>query len=482
MKKFKWTTALYWICVLVFFGITTAGYMLAGEEWYDAGFYSALAFAMNYVDVEERNILLYFGRVLCPVMTVAGLLTLLQGLYKSVADSLASVRRDATALYYDDDDIKEVAGKFRHPVLMGKKVNKKVKYHVLMLKNDVDNLTFYEQMEKSLKKGSKVYIKMEKMESRLLKNSKVYYFNKNEIIARNYWRERNLQKYLADGRLNMKIAILGFGALGQNLLDYGLMKNIYSLTQSIQYHVWGSSRLYRNLLGDFDKMNGDTITYHDTDWREEIEQLKEFDRIIVAQEPNIELLQALLYLSCDAEIDFYNPMSAELAVAYAENKLTPFGMLDEVLTEENIKTDKLYQAAKRVNFTYAMVYDSTGTYSLEMPDAEKFIEKEWEALDSFDKGSNVAAADYHQIREIVAEALGINRAKISAKQMEVLKEMEHVRWCRYHYVNHWHYYAGEKKDKARRLHPLLVPYADLPKKEDDKDELVIRALLGEKNK
>lgn len=480
MKKIKWTTVLYWICVFAFFGITTAGYMLSGEEWYDAGFFSALAFAMNYVDVEERNILLYIGRVLCPVMTVAGLLTLLQGLYKSVADSLASIRRDATALYYDDDDMKEVAKKFCHPVLMGKKINKKVKYHVLMLKNDIDNLTFYEQMEKHLKKGSKVYIKMEKMESRLLRNSHVYYFNKNEIIARNYWKERNLQKYLVDGKLNMKIAILGFGALGQNLLDYGLMKNIYSLNQGIEYHIWGNSRLYRNQLGDFDKMNGDTITYHDADWREDIAQLKEFDRIIVAQEPNIELLQGLLYLSSDAEIDFYNPMSAELAAAYAGNKLTPFGMLDEVLSEENIKTDKLYRAAKKVNFVYATAYDETGTYALDMQDAETYIEKEWEARDGFDKGSNVAAADYHQIREMVVDAFGMNKEKLTEKQMEILKEMEHVRWCRYHYVNHWHHYDGSKKDKARRLHPLLVPYADLPKKEDDKDEWVIQALLGER--
>lgn len=480
MNRIKSTTVLYWGCVTLFFCITMLGYMYAGEEWHDAGYYSALLFAMNYTDVEERNIWLYVGRVLCPVMTVAGLLTLLKGLCKTVVDSLTSLHKDATALYYDEENIEELQKQFRHPILMGKKVNKRVKYHVLMMKDDIDNLTFYKHIEGHLKKGSKVYIKLEKMESCLLKNSKVYYFNSNEIIARNYWKERNLQEYLKDGKLHVKIALIGFGSLGQHILNYGLMKNIYSLNQSIQYHVWGDSCLYRNQLGSFDMMNGDTITYHDTDWQEEIKQLKEFDRIIVTQEPNVELLQALIYMNGDAEIDFYNPAGTELVAVYDNNNLTSFGILEEVLTEENIKTDKLYRAAKKVNFNYAIIYDKTGNYSWDMPNVEKCVEEEWEKRDSFDKDSNIAAADYHQIREMVVDACGICRDTISAEQMEMLKEMEHVRWCRYHFVNHWNYCDGDKKNKKKRRHPLLVPYAELPKNEDDKDEEVIRILLKNK--
>lgn len=476
MNRQKWTGILYWSFVVLFFAITTAGYMLSGEAWYDAGYYSALAFTMNYVDVENRNILLYIGRVLCPVMTIAGLLTLLQGLYKSLTDFLASAHRDATALYYEDEEEKETAKNFRHPVFMGKKVNKRVKCHVLMLKQDMDNLNLYEQMKGHLKKGSKVYIKIEKMESRLLKSSNVYYFNQNEIVARNYWKERNLKNYLVNGNLNVKIAILGFDALGQNLLDYGLMKNIYSLNQEIQYHIWGDSRVYRNLLGNFDKMNHDTIIYHDADWRNDITQLKEFDRIIVAQEPDVELLQTLIYLSNGAEIDLYNPQGADLAAAYIGNKLTPFGMLEEVLTEENIKTDKLYRDAKEVNFNYVVAYDNKGIYSWDMPNIMDVVEEKWEELDGFFKGSNVAAADYQQIRLIAMKALGMDRNHLTAEQIEVLKEMEHIRWSRYYFVNHWTY--GEKKDAERRRHPLLIPYADLPKTEEDKDEEVIRVLLG----
>ena len=69
-------------------------------------------------------------------------------------------------------------------------------------------------MENKIKKDSKVYIKLEEMESGLLKNSNVYYFNINEIIAREYWQKRNLMDQLTDKKMNMKIAIIGTGPSG----------------------------------------------------------------------------------------------------------------------------------------------------------------------------------------------------------------------------------------------------------------------------
>ncbi len=60
-----------------------------------------------------------------------------------------------------------------------------------------------------------------------------------------------------------------------------------------------------------------------------------------------------------------------------------------------------------------------------------------------------------------------------------------MRWCRYYFYNHWTY--GGKKDKRLRLHPDLVPYDELPKKEQDKDDFydptirdMVDAMLPEK--
>ena len=45
--------------------------------------------------------------------------------------------------------------------------------------------------------------------------------------------------------------------------------------------------------------------------------------------------------------------------------------------------------------------------------------------------------------------------------------MEHIRWCRFHYINHWVY--GPQKDEERKTHPLLVDFSDLPYSEKEKD-------------
>ena len=75
--------------------------------------------------------------------------------------------------------------------------------------------------------------------------------------------------------------------------------------------------------------------------------------------------------------------------------------------------------------------------------------------------------------------------------MEMLAEMEHVRWSRYHYVNHWHYGAPEEmpengkggrrpKNPAKRLHTCLVPYAELSEENKEKDKDAIRVMFEER--
>lgn len=459
----------------VVYFLAVAGYMLAGEPWYDAGYYAVQMFLVDFSPVDQMNPLIYVCRGLCPLMTATGLFALAKNLVKMISDHAISGLKTATAIYYDPDHMPELEKNFCHPVWMGDKVNRKIMSHVLLFQQDTDNLMFYEKMRDKIKAGSKVYIKLEEMDSSLLKESNVYYFNINEMIARVYWNQRNLQEYLKDGKLDMKIAIIGFDALGQKILNYGLMNNIYSLDQSIHYHVWGDSRLYRNLLGDFDKMNGDTITYHDTDWKDELETLRQFDRIIITSEVDIELLQTLLYLGGTMQIDFYNPLGLELPKVYIENHMTGFGVQKEVLTEKNIKTDQLYREAKKINYNYEVKYNEAGNNTWFRPDVEKVMEEKWNELSGFLKGSNVACADYHKIRLLVMETFGMDIENLNKEQEEMLAKMEHIRWSRFHFVNHWHW--KETRDNKKRLHPLLVPYEQLADKEKQKDMSAIRELF-----
>lgn len=483
MKKKEPIRIVYWGVVLIVYILAVKGYILAGEPWYDATYYAFLLFGMEYASEVEANGLLCLCRVMCPILAATGVLALARNLRAAIKIIVNSMYKDATAIYYDDDVMEQYGKAFLRPVMMKNVVNRKVKSHVLLFREDMDNFTFYEQLKDHIAPGSKVYFKLDKVESRLLEKSDVYYFNMNEIIARRYWKERTLEKYISPNGLKIRIGIIGFGTLGKNLLDYGLMNNIYGLKQRIEYHIWGDAILYKHQMRNLNMMNEDTITYHDVDWREELEALKECDRIIVAEEPDIEIVQALLHLNCGAELDVYNPAGIDFEKIYVGGMIKDFGVFSKILTEDNIKTDKLYRRAKEINYDYVVNSDikqppeGREVYTWESPNREEWMQKSWDALSGFVKGSNVASADYHEIRLLVMREMGMDKDKLTVQELEQLAEMEHIRWCRYHYVNHWEY--DEDRDNMKRLHPLLKLYAKLDN-EMEKDRNAVRGLLLER--
>ena len=110
-------------------------------------------------------------------------------------------------------------------------------------------------------------------------------------------------------------------------------------------------------------------------------------------------------------------------------------------------------------------------------------EKEWAALDGFTRYSNVSAADYHEVRLHMMQVLGwpADEKKLSPQQLEILAELEHIRWCRYHYLNNWKYGVlenGAGKDRAKRIHTDLLAYGELTEAEKQKDRDNIRVLLS----
>ena len=64
----------------------------------------------------------------------------------------------------------------------------------------------------------------------------------------------------------------------------------------------------------------------------------------------------------------------------------------------------------------------------------------------------------------------MDAAGLSQKQMELLAELEHIRWCRYHQFHNWRMGIpenGARKDAALRIHKDLIPYDELMKEEKD---------------
>ena len=65
------------------------------------------------------------------------------------------------------------------------------------------------------------------------------------------------------------------------------------------------------------------------------------------------------------------------------------------------------------------------------------------------------------------------------RNKDLLSELEHIRWCRYHYLNNWKFGIpenGKAKDPQNRIHSLLVPNNQLSEGEQEKDRENVRLL------
>ncbi len=64
-------------------------------------------------------------------------------------------------------------------------------------------------------------------------------------------------------------------------------------------------------------------------------------------------------------------------------------------------------------------------------------------------------------------------AALPPPAVEAMAELEHARWCRERLGAGWR--PGAERDDARRLHPLLVPWTDLPEDAREIDRTLVRA-------
>ncbi|MBR3766799.1 MAG: hypothetical protein IKL10_00985 [Clostridia bacterium] len=438
------------------------GFLIEGEGLLDAAYYSFALYAVNPL-YEDKNILIEITRWLAPAVVASGLLVFVKEISQRIKDFFVCVKKDSFALYGDDNDISVLKNCLPNTVISKDNSIKDSANHIILFKDDTESFKFFNENQKDFN-GKNIYIKSDNIEMFKNDSDKFKILNFNEIIARNYWVEHHLINYFANGRKEIQIAIVGFDGIAQRILDYAILNNIYSLDQNITYHIWGDSELYACVHSDLSLMNNDKIIYHSDDWQSNIELISKTDRIIFTLTPDTGSLMMLADKCADSEIHCYN-LDKNILDIIGNPRIQSFGQSSEVFTKENILLTDIYHSAKCLNFEYACLYGQA-----KASDGDAKIEAEWKELDAFTKNSNICAANYHLIRKIITENITLTASELA--------EMEHIRWCRFHFLHHWKEGTTEngKKDSINKIHPCLVPFDELSEPNKQKDFEAIEVL------
>lgn len=453
----------------------TAGFFMAGEKVLDAMFISACLYGMEYQD-PPANILVEIARWTAPLATAGGVVMLFASVRKAAGNYLRYVKGGSVAVYGPDEEKEELLRQLGGRGIDGGESFVRAERYILM-GDDEENLNFYSQNQEALV-GHITCLKCSSLRVQESINSDVRLLCPEETAARLFWKEHCLYNTSVQAGHQMKIVFLGFGKLGEELLMRGLQDNIFDPAQRIEYHIFGDGRAFLAVHHQI-SMIEDPVVFHTELWYDQLPLIEEAHMVVVlTQEGQLALVRDLLLAACRKKIHVFASGDTGLEFLYGKERLIPFFWERETRLLQNIWGDKLFERAKKINLRYAVLNSGA-------QDTEEAKEAEWKNLDAFTRYSNISAADYHEIQLKMLKAMGQPEDPdlLPAKYLELLSELEHNRWCRYHYLNNWQYGIpgnGKTKDPAKRIHKDLVPYGKLTDQERNKDRENIRILLSVK--
>lgn len=146
-----------------------------------------------------------------------------------------------------------------------------------------------------------------------------------------------------------------------------------------------------------------------------------------------------------------------------------FGMAEDILTWDALFHEGEDAVAKALHEDYRERHSGEAG-------------QDWDRLSEGFKDSNRLAADHIpvKLRAIDCSDGPFDKSRgpidcFEPQEIELLAQMEHIRWCAERRMANWH--PGPETDRARRISSCLVPWKDLPPKEQNKDPEQIRAII-----
>lgn len=434
--------------------IGTAGYIISGEMFTNA-VYSGVALYFVSPVSDGYNWLIEVARWTAPLVTATAILYALKNVFNNIKWRLAGFSKDSVAVYTDDDKKIKFDGRTK-AIYPGDKFKGYMKSQIILFSSDKKSLEFYEQHKQKMD-ARKVYIGLNDLETGMLKGRQnVVFFDINSSISRKLWRD--IAVWNSDDE-KKDIVIYGNGLLAQNILNTGLQLNLFSKKQKITYYQISDSFKFSIRYPHMDLCNGDKILNYtcgdDAIW----EIIEKADIVIVADEVSLELLQFFASRNRDGDLYYYSPDGVNIGDYIEFGSPIPFGCNEEVFTDDNIRREKVILNAKKLHESYVKEYG---------------MDEKWSELSGFLKNSNISSADYQEVMITLPET----------KTEDELAELEHIRWCRFHYLNYWKngvVSTGASKDAKKRIHTCLIPYDMLSEEEKSKDKNIIKTFRENKN-
>ena len=455
----------------------TLGLMQQGQSLLDAAFSSVTMYALNYGD-SAGNLLVQFARWTAPLVTASGVAMLFAPVVRRAQAALNKLRGESVMVYGDKAVYESLRTEGKYYVSFGESELLEADRYVLFGQEE-ENLDFYLK-HRSVLENREVYLRCSSLSSQLTAGSRLHLYCMEEVGARLFWRRSEMvrqymEKNGSSGDKNLHIVIIGFGRLGEELLTWGLQSNLFSPDQKLRYDIFGDAGEYLSLHHELASIE-DSVAFHDTPWSRSLDILKDADRILVVEQTDqLALVQHLLFAVTGKTLDVFAADPEDLALIENQDMLRIFDWKGEALRPENLFDEVTLRRAKAINLRYAHTYS-------EVAETPENAELEWQKLNAFTRYSNISAADYHEIRlqQLALWGEDADPDTIGPEHLEILSELEHIRWCRFHYLNNWRYgepVNGKAKNTAARTHSDLVPYSSLTDAEKEKDRENVRVLL-----
>ena len=446
----------------------TAGYLTSGKKITDALYAGVALYGISPV-ASDYNTLIEIARWTAPLAAGAFILQIIKSARDNIRWRVTLLTADDSVAVYSDEKLNIEFEKGIGAIYPGKEFKGYAKSHMILFSSDSESLKFYKDHENELLQ-KKVYLGLRELESGLLKEIRnVRVFDINGSIARLLWKKIALwDKDEKTLKKEFNIVIYGNDPLAQQILSVGLQQYLYSQNQRIRYHFISDNPSFQIRHKDINLMNEDKICYYKTSDSEIWNIVSQADIVILTQKENLDLLQTMAVRANNGTIYYYSPKEGDAAdyVSFGNSSsenMIPFGREKEIFKDENIRQSDLVKSAIELNGRYMGIISKTER------------KKEWNKLNGFLKASNISAADYGQIMKKLADKPSQGRIT-----EEELAKLEHIRWCRFHFLNYWKYGIpedGKNKDEAKRIHKDLMEYGDLSPEEKEKDRENVRMFL-----